>query len=329
MPLFIAPARGVALQSGQATRPDDMLVPSAADAVAVIIVNWNRKADTLRCLASLAESVGPRLDVLVVDNASSDDSANAIRAVYPDVRLIVNDRNDGFAEGNNIALREALRAGYAYVLLLNNDTIVAPTAIEQLLAELHADPAAGVVSPAICYVSQPTTTWSAGGSISWKHGEVASAYLDAPLHSLPPAPYRVDHVSGCCMLLRADAIRAAGLLDPRFFMYYEETEWCVRIGRCGYTLWVVPQAVIWHAIEPARQAGSPAIAYYMTRNHLLFLKATHAPARAWLITVFRQLRTVTSLFIKPTSLARKRGRVPMLRAMRDFAFARFGPMTGA
>jgi GT2 family glycosyltransferase len=297
--------------------------------IAVAIVNWNRKADTLRCLESLAESDGPSLDIFVVDNASTDGSANAICAAHPTVRLIRNDRNDGFAEGNNIALREVLRGNYECMLLLNNDTIVAHDSIAILVANLRANPRAGVVSPAICYLSQPNTIWSAGGSISWKHGEVASAYLDVPLLALPLAPYQVDHVSGCCMLLRTDAIRAAGLLDPRFFMYYEETEWCVRIARCGYTLWVVPHAVIWHAIEPARQAGSPAIAYYMTRNHLLFLKATHAPARAWLITMFRQLRTVASLFLKPTSLARMRGRVPMLRAMRDFAFARFGPMTGA
>src|SRR4051794_40126020 len=100
---------------------------SPNDNVAVIIVNWNRKADTLRCLASLADSTGPGLDIFVVDNASSDGLADAIRAAYPDVRLVINHRNDGFAEGNNIALREALRANYEYVMLLNNDTVVAPT----------------------------------------------------------------------------------------------------------------------------------------------------------------------------------------------------------
>jgi GT2 family glycosyltransferase len=329
MPSSIAPARETIQGAGQALRSGNAQTPLAIDAVAVIIVNWNRKEDTLRCLASLADSTGPRLDAFVVDNASSDGSVNAIRSAYPEARVIRNERNDGFAEGNNVALREVLSANYDYALLLNNDTVVAPTAIKQLFAELRANPGAGVVSPAICYLARPDTVWSAGGRISWSSGEVASAYLDTPLHLLPRAPYGVDHVSGCCMLLRTDAIRAAGLLDPRFFMYYEETEWCVRIARHGHTLWVVPQAVIWHAIEPARQAGSSAIAYYMTRNHLLFLKATRAPLHAWVVTTFRQLRTVASLYIKPSGAARKRGRVPMLRAMRDFACARFGPMTGA
>lgn len=300
-----------------------------SERVAVIIVNWNRKADTLRCLASLGASVGATLDIIVVDNASSDGSADAIRAEYPAVRLIVNARNDGFAEGNNVALRAALRDGHEHLLLLNNDTVVAPDAIAQLLAEARAHPRSGVVGPAICYLSRPATVWSAGGSVCWGAGDVVSAHLDAPLGDLPRASYPVDHVSGCCMLVRGSAIRDAGLLDARFFMYYEETEWCVRIARHGYAIRVAPAAVIWHAIEPARQEGSPAIAYYMTRNHLLFLKATRAPARAWALTVARQVRTVASLFIRPSSLARARGRVPMLLAMRDFARGRFGAWVGA
>jgi GT2 family glycosyltransferase len=111
-------------------------------------------------------------------------------------------------------------------------------------------------------------------------------------------------------------------------MYYEETEWCVRITRRGDLIRVVPQAIIWHDIDPERQAGTPAIAYYMTRNHLLFLKATHAPLSAWFYTLYRQARTVASLVLKPTSEARRRGRRPMLLAMRDFALGQFGPFTG-
>jgi GT2 family glycosyltransferase len=149
--------------------------------------------------------------------------------------------------------------------------------------------------------------------------------LNVNVSELPTQQYEVDHVTGCAMLVRSEAIARAGLLDSRFFMYYEETEWCARIARHGYRLVVVPQARVLHAISPEAQVGSPAIAYYMTRNHLLFLRATHAPVGAWVYTVSQQVRTLASLFLTRATPARKRGRVPMLRAMRDFALGRFGP----
>lgn len=296
--------------------------------VAVVIVNWNRRDDTLRCIASVQASTGCRPDIFLVDNASSDGSVEAVAAAHPDVNIVVNELNLGFAEGNNVALRRVLAANYPYVMLLNNDTAVAADALQWMLETMRLHPRVGVVSPAICYLDQPDIVWSAGGTIDWRSGSVGSSFFNAPRQGLPTEPFEAGHVSGCCMLLTRSAILDAGLLDPRFFMYYEETEWCVRIARSGHRILVAPRAVIWHAIEPRRQEGSPAIAYYMTRNHLLFLSATRAPLRAWIMTVGAQLRTVGSLFITPQSLARSRGRVPMLRAMRDFARGRFGPVTG-
>jgi hypothetical protein len=297
----------------------------SAPRVAAIVVNWNRAEDTLRCLASLRASTGVDLSIVVVDNASSDGSCAAITLAYPDVEIIRNERNLGFAEGNNVAIRRLVSRGVPYLLLLNNDALVAPDAIRQLVEPLEEDPKLGVTSGAVCYLSQPHVVWSAGGRIDRRTGEVGSDWHGAGVGDLPSEPWWVDHVTGCCMLVRGAAIRRAGALDRRFFMYFEETEWCARIARAGYGLLVVPSARIWHAIDPRAQEGSPAIAYYMTRNHLLYLRATHAPASAWAITLFRQGRTIASLFARPGSVTKMRGRVPMLRAMRDFALGRFGP----
>ena len=293
--------------------------------VAVIVVNWNRQADTLRCLASLVAAGQPPADVFLVDNASTDGTVAAVRAAFPSVRVVENDRNLGFAAGNNVALRLALAAGYPYLLLLNNDAIVAPDAIERLLEPLLADPEAGVAGPAICYPAAPDRIWSAGGAVDRRRGTVTSAWLDTPASALPEQPFAVDHVSGCCLLVRAAALTRAGLLDERFFMYYEETEWCLRIARQGYRVVVAPAARVWHDISPQAQAGSPAIAYYMTRNHLLLLRATRAPASAWRHTLYWQGRTLLSLYLRRHSAERVRGRWPMVLALRDFALGRFGP----
>jgi len=296
------------------------------DRVAVIVLNWNRRADTLRCLAALDVVSEPPIDVFMVDNGSSDGSEAGVRTTFPKVRVVQNGANLGFAEGNNVAIRMALEAGYPWIMLLNNDTTVAPDAISELLRPLQDDPAVGISSGAIVYMDAPDTVWSAGGHVDRRRGRVTTDWLDQPLTALPDATYLVDHVTGCAMLVRAEAIRDAGVLDPRFFMYYEETEWCARISRARYRVVVNPKAVIRHDIQPDVQLGSSSIAYYMTRNHLLFLRATRAPLSAWLYTLFWQVRTLASLYLRSPSPARARGRTPMLRAIRDFMLGRFGQL---
>jgi GT2 family glycosyltransferase len=293
--------------------------------VAVIVVNWNRQADTLRCLASLAAAGQPAADVFLVDNASTDGTVAAARAAFPGVRIIENERNLGFAAGNNVGIRLALTDGYPHLMLLNNDAVVAPDAIQRLLQPLLADSKVGVAGPAICYLAAPDRVWSAGGAVDRRRGAVTSEHLDVQVAALPDQSFAADHVSGCCLLVRAAAIARAGLLDERFFMYYEETEWCLRIARHGYRIVVAPDARVWHDISPQAQAGSPAIAYYMTRNHLLLLHATKAPASAWRHTIYWQGRTLLSLYLRHHSAERVRGRWPMILALRDFALGRFGP----
>lgn len=292
--------------------------------IAAIVVNWNRRADTLRCLDSLIATYYPALTIFVVDNASTDDSCASIRTRFPAARLLVQDTNLGFAEGNNSALRVALAEEYPFALLLNNDATIGANALDLLLQPLLADPELAITAPAIHYAGQPERLWSAGGTIDRRTGVVHSAWYERPAATLPTEPFAVDHVSGCAMLVRSAAIIHAGLLDPRFFMYYEETEWCARIARQGYRLAVVPRARVGHAISPTAQAASPAIAYYMTRNHLLFLRAARFGPGAWLHTLYRQLRTIGSLYLTDQGPIRRRGRVPMLLAWRDFARGKFG-----
>jgi GT2 family glycosyltransferase len=296
-----------------------------ARSLAVIVLNWNRKDDTLRCLASIERSSHASFDTIVVDNASSDDSVQAIRETFPTVRIMQNRTNLGYAGGNNVGLETALADGYEYILLLNNDTIVDPLAFERLVSLAEREPKTGIVAPSIFYLDDPKRVWSAGGTIDWQRGIVETSYFNAPESALPTKPYAADHVTGCCLLLRAEALRTAGLIDQRFFLYFEETEWCVRIARSGHQILVEPAAHIWHAIRPDEQSGSPAIAYYMTRNQLLFFNLTGAPVMTRARASVRQLRTLLSLYLRPHSAARIRGRQPMLRAIWDHMRGHYGP----
>jgi GT2 family glycosyltransferase len=294
--------------------------------VVIIVLNWNRKDDTLACLASLQQVTYPNFETVVVDNGSTDGSVPAIRARFAHQAVIETGENLGFVGGNNVGLHDARKRGADYALLLNNDVQVAPDFLSHLIEDIDADPSIGVVGPMIYYFDLPDTIWSAGGRIDWKRGGSFMIGVDKRHHEGEYTTREVDFVSGCALLVRMSALERAGDLDPRFFAYYEETEWCVRIRRAGYCILHVPRAKIWHKIKPNdERAESPLVHYYMTRNRLLFLKATDAGLRLWLHTLLAEyLRTLLSWTLRPKWRDKKPHRRMMIRAIGDALQGQWG-----
>jgi GT2 family glycosyltransferase len=294
--------------------------------VMVIVLNWNGLADTLACLASLARLDYPAHEVVVVDNGSTDDSVATVRATYPRVTLIETGENLGYVGGNNVGLEYARAMGADYALLLNNDTEVAPDFLRLLVEAAEANLAAGIVGPTIYYFDRPNVVWSAGGDIDWRRGRTRMIGLDEVDqgqfgHTLRP----VDFVTGCAMLIKMSLVEQVGLLDARFFAYYEETEWCVRAARAGFKILHVPQAKIWHKILPEDREASPQVQYYMTRNRLLLLKLSETGAVPWLNTLlFDYGRTLVSWTLRPKWRDKFLQRHAMLQAIRDYGRGRFG-----
>lgn len=294
--------------------------------VAIIVLNWNGRDDTLACLSSLfALDYSSRI-VIVIDNGSSDGSAHAIRAQYPEVCLIENQKNLGFVEGNNVGIKRAKRYGADYAFLLNNDTIVAPETLDRLVEVVERYPNAGALGPTIYYFDQPEIIWSAGGAIDWNRGSTQMLGLDELEQGQFGAdPRKVDFVTGCAMLIRMSTFDRVGELDSRFFAYYEETEWCVRAARAGYEILHVPTAKVWHKISPSEQVKSPVVHYYMTRNRLLFLKSTNAKLSAWINTLFGEyLWILLNWSLRPKWRDMRGQRDVMVKAICDYFKGRFG-----
>jgi GT2 family glycosyltransferase len=293
--------------------------------VLIVVLCYNGVADTVACLESLQRLDYPRADVLIVDNASQDGTPAIIRDRFPDVQVLETGANLGYAAGNNAGLRYALDHGYDYALLLNNDTIVESRLISALVEATEADSRIGVVGPKILYHDRPDVIWSAGGLIDWRRGTSAMRGLDSRDHGQFDESLDMDFVTGCALMIRRAAIESAGLIDERFGMYYEETEWCVRIARAGWRIVYAPEGKLWHKIKPNDQDWSPRVTYYMARNRLLFLRLTRAPLRAWLhALILQDLRTWTAWRLR----RRWRGRAAQRKALRaawiDFARQRFG-----
>jgi GT2 family glycosyltransferase len=235
--------------------------------VYIITLNWNRAEDTLRLLASCAQLTYPNCRVLIVDNGSKPDCLAQIKAKAGQAEWVCNARNLGFSAGVNTGLRYALAHAADGVLLLNNDTTVAPDLLERLI-ESSGDPETGAGAPLIYYAHDRTRLWSAGSYFR-------SLTRDAQRLDLPPAPtpYRVDYATACGLLIKRTCLERVGLFDERFFMYYEDLDFCRRLAAAGYHLVVDPRARLWHTVA-ATIGGrdSPDERYHMALAGVRFYR---------------------------------------------------------
>jgi len=290
--------------------------------VCAIVLNWNSAADTINCVSALAAQQYPDCRMLVVDNGSSDDSVRRIRQAYPDLPLLALDENLGYAGGNNRGIARALREGCDYVWLLNPDVVVAADCLSLLVAAAAAHPRAAMLGPLVRMREDGQRILSAGGLLvdGWAQhrasGETDRGQFDRPTE--------VDYVSGCALLVRRSALESIGLLDERFFLYHEEVEWCHRARTAAFTCLMVPQAIAWHPNTMVRDADSPLVKYYITRNELLLIRTHRLGTSMLLRHLLRHLRTLASWTIRPKWRHKAAQRRALRWALIDFARGRTG-----
>ncbi len=293
--------------------------------VNIVVLNWNGLKDTIECLQSLRRIDYPAFRIVVVDNGSTDGSETCIRDQFPEHTLITNSENLGFTGGNNIGIRKSLQDGADYILLLNNDTEVAPDFLRILVETSETDPRIGVIGPIIFYHEQPQTVWSAGGNLDWRGRAQMIGINEVDSGQFTGSYHDVDFVSGCAMLMKKAVLERVGMLDERFFAYFEETEWCVRARRSGFRIVNAHHAKIWHKIPLDARESSPIVHYYMTRNRLLLLKSVGAGPLAFVYTLFAEyLRTLLSWSLRPKWRGKKRHRKMMFQAIVDAGLGRWG-----
>jgi GT2 family glycosyltransferase len=242
----------------------------------VLLLNWNGLEDTRACLSSLTTGLGRgkassgEIGLLLVDNASADGSAQVLPREFPEVVFLRNQRNLGFAAGNNVGIAYALAHGAEYLWILNNDTLVAPDTLEVLLAEMEAHPEVGMVAPKIYFAEPPDRLWYAGAVARFPQAIAYHEGWDEEDHGQYDTVRSVDVVTGCAALVRAEALRRIGLFDARFFAYYEDVDLSLRCRAAGYDLRYVPQARLWHKVSASTGGdSSPASLYFIVRNRKL------------------------------------------------------------
>jgi GT2 family glycosyltransferase len=298
----------------------------AAVHVAIVILNWNRRDDTLACLASLRGLRWERWSAIVVDNGSSDGTAAAVRERYPEAEVIECGENLGFAEGNNVGVRRALESDADYVFLLNNDTIVEPTLLQALVGEAEKRPDAGALCPLIYYDEGRDLIWYAGAMFDPRRGRNRRHFGYRENDSGRYHEVReITHATGAAMLVPRRVVEEVGILDPDLFLQVEDVDWSLRIAAAGYRIFFVPSGRVWHRVSVSSGGEHvPCTAYYVTRNTLEVARR-HAP-----LTGLRALRREAVTLAVQIGHAR-RARRPLANARaavegwRDFRAGRLGP----
>lgn len=291
--------------------------------VITVILNSNRRDETVACLASLHQSTYGNHQVLVLDNASTDGSVEAIRTAFPEVELLALEENRGYAGNNNVGIAAALEKGADWIFVLNEDTVVDSHCLERMVTAGQSEPRTGIVGPTVYHHDEPDVIQSAGMLLDrfWvPHHHRANERDEGQLQPLAD----VDCISGCALLIRRDVVQEIGALDERFFYYWEETEWCLRALRAGWRIRHVADAHLWHKGVQRNYTPGPSVTYYNTRNRFLMLAKHHAPALVWLAAWGNTVRTLTSWTVKPRWRGMQGHRDAMWQGMWDFLWRRWG-----
>jgi GT2 family glycosyltransferase len=242
--------------------------------VSIVTVNYNQTEVTCALLDSIREQDYRRVEVIVVDNGSAVDPSAALAARYPEAQVIRNEHNLGFAGGNNLALPEARGEFFFFV---NNDAELTPGCLRRLLALFRREPSAGIVSPLLCYYpeNKPVSDriqyagmtrvhWLTGRNRTLGAGELDLGQFDRPT--------RTFSAHGAAMLVKRAVLEEVGPMSDDFFLYYEELDWCERIRRAGFSVWVEPRARVYHKESLTVGTLGPLKTYYLSRNRLFFMR---------------------------------------------------------
>ncbi len=239
--------------------------------ISIISINYNGIKDTCELIDSIP--FNNEMEVIVVDNASTQDEASLIAKRYPQVKVIRSHHNLGFAGGNNLGIKEAKGE---YILLINNDTFFKEYHIDALINRLESSDRIGIVCPKLRFawgnhpiqftgytpLTKITVRNQAIGFGEEDHGQYDTAH---------PTPY----AHGAAMLIKRDAINKVGLMPECFFLYYEELDWSMMFTRAGYEIWYDPACTVYHKESQTTGQNSPLRTYYITRNRLLLVKRNY------------------------------------------------------
>lgn len=234
--------------------------------VVTIVLNYNNLPDTLETLESASALSYIKNSLLLIENSTTREIVEKIRSKFPALDIIENQRNLGYAGGNNVGMRYALDRGADYIFLLNNDVTLEPDVLDKLIAAMQSDHACAACQPLVTYYDDKNKIWSAGTELFFGYPRLFQRGIRRSAESTKSPPFGLV---GCAILFRAEALKEIGLFYESLFLMQEETDWCMRARKKGFRLLVVSDAVVHHKVSGTLGLYSKKYLYYIGRNWLL------------------------------------------------------------
>ena len=263
------------------TSPQKKARSGCADKVGVVLINCNGARFTIPCIRSLLSGTLRPQKIIVVDNASTDGSDKEIPVCFPEIQLIRNKENMGFAAGNNVGIRELLNQGYEYIWVLNNDTELDADCLRKQYDFLESNPEIAGCCGKILYSDFREKIWYAGTELNRFALRVRSKGMLEMDDGRYDIPQKTLFITGCSMFVRSKVWQEVGDFYEEFFIYYEDFDWCLRAEKQNFIFWYLPEAIIYHKVSGTmgktneRQTPlvtPPRVTYLMQRNHVFILK---------------------------------------------------------
>ena len=291
--------------------------------VYIVILHSKSIPCLVDCLSSLDRITYKNCEIIVVNNGSND-LTDITKHIKHKIQTIKTPSNLGFARGNNLGIKEALKNRADYVLLLNDDTIVSPDFLSILVNVGKNHPDVGMLGPKIYYFDEPKRIWFAGARFNEQTGLILTSHSDEIDNNKNDEKQEdSDYVTGCAVLVKRILIDIIGLLDERFFLYWEDVDWGLRAKKAGFTNLIIPDAHIWHKVSVSTGGmDSPLRAYHKTRSHLLMAKL-HAP---WALNRLHRefFRDIAWLMLKSSEENRIKKAYAYFTAIKDYHLGRTG-----
>lgn len=280
--------------------------------VCAILINYNGYSDTRDCIDSLKKCNYPNIKIIIVDNASLHGAVQYDEIITRDCcEIIYLKENIGFAGGNNVGFKCAQKYAPDYYLVLNNDTVVTPGFLQPLINCFEIDSRVGIATGKILYYSDNDILWYGGCYYDKKLGEYKIRGIGEKDSDLYNQKCKVEFATGCLWLISSKVLQQVGKMDEDYFLYYEDADYCERIRNEGYSIYYLPESIIFHKESKSTGKGSDIYQYYNNRNYLMYIKKYRKTRRLYFY-IRRVIRMLKGTF---------RGRIKVqitVKVWRDF-----------
>jgi GT2 family glycosyltransferase len=265
--------------------------------VYIIILNFNSVGETLNCLESLSKITYSNYKIVIVDNASTDGSKEKLETLA-DIKFIINTQNLGYASGNNLGIKYALDCSADFICVLNNDVEVEANFLEPLIAYLTANSEVGITGPCICDYKHRNVIQALGADINFYSGLALGKYKGKNIKEINEEIINVDYLGGACFVCRRELFDKVGLIPENYFLFYEETEFCIKAKKIGYKLTCIKESKVYHKGSATISKFVGLSYYFLNRNRIVFMRRNANFVQKIIFPIYLIIETVLRILIR-------------------------------